>query len=80
MTEYDDSGDTAARGTMHFMDGRAARTTEDRMKAGAEKQRYKEAHAKKVHQENMNAQHPKGLAEIREHDGSVSRQSGSKDW
>lgn len=67
-------------GTIYYMDGRVARTMEQRVEAVKQRREYKarrEAENLKIH---MDIIHPEGLIELRNSDGSVRRPAGSKPW
>jgi len=77
MTTFDDSGETAGMGTIWFPDGKVARTPEERVQAVEQRQRHKKAQEEINFLNNAKKRSPTGLAERRNSDGSIIRESGT---
>ena len=68
------------RGRVSFLDGRTARSPEERVRADREKDVYDRARVKRNHIKHMNLVHPHGLAEIKNPNGSIAQKGGARPW
>lgn len=80
MEPYGPEEQETGRAAIFFLDGRRAYTDEEIARALKEGREAKDRAEKLAHQKHMNLLHPKGLAVIKEHDGSIAKPGGRKPW